>query len=302
MLAAGTALYNPAMTTAEQQYRRLYTSHPRRWRDFQFVYPVLSRRSGGLSIGINLNPDKVCNWDCVYCQVDRSTPAAITEVDLDRVRTELDQMLGWAARGEIWTDEQFRDVPQHLRRINDIAFSGDGEPTTCRRFDEAVRLAAELKGAHGLSDVKIIVLTNMTMAHREHVKRGFAILDAHQGEIWAKLEAGTQAYYETVDRSAVRLSRVLENILETGRLRPIVIQSMFMRLHGEPIPAAEFDAWLDRLAELIAGGCKIKLVQLYTIARQTAEAYAAPLREDELNHLAVRLRERLTDLPCEVYI
>jgi wyosine [tRNA(Phe)-imidazoG37] synthetase (radical SAM superfamily) len=287
--------------TSSSTYQRLYVSHPRRWRDFHYIYPVLSRRSKGLSIGVNLNPDKVCNWDCVYCQVDRTSPAAVTAVDLDQLRDELGWMLGWAAGGAVWTDEQFRDVPPAVRRINDIAFSGDGEPTTCPRFDEAVQIAADLKASHGLEEVKLIVLTNMTMAHREPVKRGFALLDRHHGEIWAKLEAGTQAYYEKVDRSAVRLSRILENILDAGRLRPIVIQSMFMQLHGQPVPSDEFEAYLDRLQELVAGGCQIKLVQLYTIARQTAEAFATPLGDEQLLALADRLRHRLPQISCETY-
>lgn len=300
------------LSAVQATYRRLFTSHPRRWREFRYVYPVLSRRSKGLSIGVNLNPDKVCNWDCVYCQVDRSTPSTVAEVDLDRLRDELDWILGWAASGEVWADEQFRDVPAELRRINDIAFSGDGEPTTYPRFDEAVQIAAELKAMHAPpsppgppegpgTDVKIVVLTNMTMAHREAVRRGFALLDRCDGEIWAKLEAGTQEYYEKVDRSAVKLSRVLENIREAGRLRPIVIQSMFMRLHGAPPPEEEFEAYLDRLAELREARCKIKLVQLYTIARQTAEAYATPLSAEELEALAARFRKTLADMPCEVY-
>lgn len=282
-------------------YQRLYTSHPRRWREFRYVYPVLGRRSHGLSIGINLNPDKVCNWDCVYCQVDRSTPVVRRDVDLQEVRRELDWMLGWAASGAVWEDESFADVPGELRRINDIAFSGDGEPTTYAHFDKAVELAAELKAAHKLSDVKVIVLTNMTMAHREVVKRGFALLDRHQGEIWAKLEAGTQAYYERVDRSSVKLEKVLVNIRDTARLRPIVIQSLFMRLHGRATPPEEFGAYLDRLEGLLAEGARVKLVQLYTVARQTAESYATPLSREELDALAARFRQRLPQVAVELY-
>lgn len=279
----------------------LYANHPRRWRDFQYVYPVLSRRSGGLSVGVNLNIDKVCNWDCVYCQVDRDVAPPRRDVDLDQVRAELDWMLGYAASGAIWSDERFADVPDSLRRINDIAFSGDGEPTSYARFDEACQVAADLRAGHRLDDTKIIVLSNMTLCHRDTVQRGFAILDSANGEIWAKLEAGTQAYYETVDRSAVKLTRVLENIASTGAARPIVIQSLFMRLHGEAIPEAEFDAYLDRIGELSTGGCDIKLVQLYTVARHTAEAYVAALSDEELDELASRFKRRLPRLSCETY-
>ena len=49
----------------------LHSDHARLFEHNRFVYPVLSRRSGGISIGVNLNPDKICNFDCIYCQVDR---------------------------------------------------------------------------------------------------------------------------------------------------------------------------------------------------------------------------------------
>lgn len=280
---------------------KLYANHPRRWRDFQYVYPVLSRRSGGLSIGVNLNIDKVCNWDCVYCQVDRDVAPPRRDVDLDQVAEELDWMVGYAASGGIWKDEQFADVPEALRRINDIAFSGDGEPTSYARFDDACQVAADVRSKHGLTDTKVIVLSNMTLCHRETVQRGFAILDEANGEVWAKLEAGTQDYYEKVDRSAVKLSRVLDNIAAVAGRRAVVIQSLFMKLHGEAIPEAEFDAYLDRLDELMDRGCAIKLVQLYTVARQTAEPWVAALSDAELDDLASRFARRLPRLSCEVY-
>ncbi len=285
------------MQTVEQ----LWSSHPRQWRSFEYVYPVISRRARGLSIGVNLNPDKVCNWDCVYCQVDRAVPGPRKDVDLAQLRTELDWMLSYAATGAVWKDDSFAAVPPELRRINDIAFSGDGEPTTCPQFEEVVALTAELKAAHKLPDVKIITLSNMTMAHRPNVQRGFALMDRHNGEIWAKLDAGTEGYYKLVDRSAVGYEKVLTNILETARLRPVVIQSLMMQLHGQPIPHEEFEAYLGRIKQLIAQGAKIKLVQLYTIARSTTESYATPLTHAQLDRLAERFRDRLPRVPVETY-
>src|SRR6476660_1159132 len=104
----------------------LFAQHSRSWQQNRYVYPVISRRSKGLSIGVNLNSDKVCNFDCVYCSVDRTTPATVTEVDLGVLRDELDHMLGVAVSGELFREARFDQTPAHLRRINDVAFSGDG--------------------------------------------------------------------------------------------------------------------------------------------------------------------------------
>src|SRR5512145_1988478 len=96
--------------------------HPRQYEQNKFVYPVLSRRSRGISIGVNLNPDKVCNFDCIYCQVDRRSESETTFVETGRLLDELDHMLHLVASGELFADEPFHDVPGELRRLNDIAF------------------------------------------------------------------------------------------------------------------------------------------------------------------------------------
>jgi wyosine [tRNA(Phe)-imidazoG37] synthetase (radical SAM superfamily) len=294
--------YNPCVTNpADTAVRRLWSSHPRRWRDFHYVYPVISRRARGLSIGVNLNPDKVCNWDCAYCQVDRSSPGVRKDVDLAQLRDELDWMLGWCAAGAVWDDENFREVPTELRRINDIAFSGDGEPTTCPQFEQAAQLAVELKKAHAMPAVKVVTLTNMTMAHRDNVRRAFAMLDQNNGEIWAKLDAGTEPYYKLVDRSSIPFGKVLANIEAAAQVRPLVIQSLLMKVHGEPMPDAEFEAYLGQIQRILNGGGAIKLVQLYTIARQTAENFVQPLTREQLDAKVLRFRERLPGVAVEAY-
>src|SRR6266700_3245968 len=132
----------------------LFAHHERTFDQFRFVYPVLSRRSGGISIGVNLNPDKVCNFDCIYCQVDRTRQSETTFVEMPALLAELDAMLGLAASGKIFEMEKFAAVPEPLRRLNDIAFSGDGEPTTYRNFDELMAECALVKRRHQLDDVK----------------------------------------------------------------------------------------------------------------------------------------------------
>jgi wyosine [tRNA(Phe)-imidazoG37] synthetase (radical SAM superfamily) len=270
----------------------LFAAHARRWQDHRYVYPVVSRRSRGLSIGINLNPDKACNLDCVYCSVDRrgDTAAVVPGVDEALLRSELDHLLGLAASGEIWRLPPFDQTPAELRRLNDVAFSGDGEPTSYPGFGAVCRAAAELIAWHQLSGVKIVVITNATLLDRPLVAEALDFLSGVGGEIWAKLDAGTEAYYQLVDRSKVPLARVLRNLLACGRRHPLVIQSLFMRLHGEDPPAAELAAWLSRLAQLVADGCQIALVQVYTVARAPAESYVSALDDQALDRLCQRVQ------------
>ena len=282
--------------TALQQHRH----HPRTFHDNRFVYPVLSRRSHGLSVGINLNPDKICNFDCIYCQVDRTSQAETRFVELDEVLEELDALLTQVADGSLWDDPAFVEVPVNLRRFNDIAFSGDGEPTTYRNFDEIVERVAEVKVRWGGEEPKLVLITNASMFHRPAVERGLETLDAHNGEIWAKLEAGTDEYFRLIERTVVPFERVLENIASAARRWPLVIQGLFMRVQGEAPPESEIEAFCDRLCEITSEGGQLKLVQVYTVARPPAESFVTSLQDRELQEIASRVQARC-GLATEVF-
>lgn len=270
----------------------LFTEHSRHFAENRFVYPVLSRRSGGISIGVNLNPDKVCNFDCIYCQVNRVSQSETRFVERDQMLAELDYMLGLVTSGELFRDERFSATPAELRRLNDIAFSGDGEPTSYRNFDQIMADCAAVKRRWNLHDVKLVLITNASLFHRPAVARGLEILDANQGEIWAKLDAGTEEYYRLVERTTIPFRRILDNITAAARRRPLVIQAMFMRVHGQPPSMAEQTAFCDRLSEIVAAGGQLKLVQVYTVARRPAESYVEPLSDAEVDALASLVRER----------
>jgi wyosine [tRNA(Phe)-imidazoG37] synthetase (radical SAM superfamily) len=278
----------------------LHTQHARRFEQNRFVYPVLSRRSAGISVGVNLNPDKVCNFDCIYCQVDRTTTSETRFVEMGQLLQELRDTLELVTSGEIYGHDQFRGTPPELRRLNDIAFSGDGEPTTYRNFDEIIAACADVKRRLGLDAVKMVLITNASMFHRPHVARGLEILDANQGEIWAKLEAGTEEYFKLVDRTTIPFRQVLDNITAAARIRPLVIQALFMRVSGQPPSGAELDAFCDRLNEILAAGGKLSLVQVYTVARKPTESYVAPLADAEVDAI-VDLVQRRTGIPAKAY-
>jgi wyosine [tRNA(Phe)-imidazoG37] synthetase (radical SAM superfamily) len=273
----------------------LHAAHERSFETNRFVYPVLSRRSGGISLGVNLNPDKVCNFDCIYCQVDRTRQSETRFVDIGSLIDELDRSLDLVTTGRVYETDKFRQTPDHLRRLNDIAFSGDGEPTTYTNFDEIIAACAELKRQKGL-----VLITNASMFHRPHVERGLAILDANNGEIWAKLEAGTEEYFKLVERTPIPFTRILDNITAAAKVRPIVIQSLFMRIAGEPPALAELNAFCDRLNEISTAGGRLKLVQIYTVARRPTEDFVSALNDAEVDAI-VALVKCQTGLPAAAF-
>ncbi len=281
--------------------RLAFSSHSRAWAENRYVYPVVSRRSGGLSIGINLNPDKICNFDCIYCSVDRRVPGKAGRVVTAVVRTELRQMLALAASGEIFRLPDFASINPSLMRLNDIAFSGDGEPTTCPAFGRCCHIAAQELQRAGLSAAKLVLITNATMFGRRPVRKALEYLDQHGGEVWAKLDAGTAAYYQLVNRPGVGFARILANIAWCAQVRPTVIQTLLMRIHGQPPPEEEIHAYARRLADIIAAGGRIKLVQLYTVARTTTESYVTPLSPEEITAISQMVKSLLPGVPLECF-
>jgi wyosine [tRNA(Phe)-imidazoG37] synthetase (radical SAM superfamily) len=266
--------------------------HTRSFESFDFVYPVISRRSRGLSLGVNLNPDKRCNFDCVYCEVDRRTPGRKSQVDIPQLKTELTALIGAALEGQLAHHPKFAEVADLTRVIRDIAFSGDGEPTMIPNFAACVETVVQVKLDQHLSDTRIVLITDAAGLDKADVRAGLALMDAHQGDIWAKLDAGTPDYFRTVNRSHVAFDRILNNILLTAQVRPIIIQSLFLKVRGTPMPPAELDAYCQRLIDLTHNGARIREVHAYTIARPTPEPWATRLTPDELEAIAQTIRTR----------
>jgi len=280
---------------------KAHMNHPRLWRDFDYCYPVISRRAKGVSLGVNLNPDRICNFDCVYCEVDRVNPPKRKDVDLDQLEQEMAFLLDLTVSGELFATPPFDGSASHHRRLNDIAFSGDGEPTTSRVFAECVTRLARLKSDRGLNDVKLVLITDSSRLQAPDVIRGLEVLMANHGEIWAKLDAGTEAYYREINRSKVSFTRILENLSATAKRWPITIQTLFLEWNGQCVSDGELEAYLECLRAIREAGGHLQALQLYTIARSTPEAAALPLKASILDGLANKVRKALPDLAVETY-
>ena len=155
-----------------------------------------------------------------------------------------------------------------------------------------MQVVADVKRVEGLAKTRIVLITDAAGLDKADVRRGLEIMDAHNGEIWGKLDAGTENYFNRVNRTTVQFDRILKNLTETARARPIVIQSLFLKIHGEAMPAGELDAYCDRLNEIMRGGGRVKEVHAYTVARPTPEPFAAKLSAEELNELAETIRRQ----------
>jgi len=282
-------------------------SHSRKFFDNRFVYTVISQRARGLSIGVNMNPYKFCNFDCVYCEVDRREPPRDRHVNADVMSKELRQMLWLAHTDKIRELPGYQSIPADLLRLREVAFSGDGEPTLCPNFAELVEAVVHVRAQAGLPFFKLVLITNASGLHLDQVRRGLKLFTS-QDEIWAKLDAGTNARLTLLNRPQtsvlscpkVSLEQVMENILVLGQQRPVVIQSLFPSIGGKGPSPEDVEQYVQRLRELKEAGAQISLVQVYSAHRQAARGNCGHLSLKSLSDIARRVRE-VTGFKAEVF-
>ncbi|MBK9137719.1 MAG: radical SAM protein [Verrucomicrobia bacterium] len=273
--------------------------YARNFLDNRFVYVLVSPRAHGLSVGINLNPDKRCNFDCVYCEVNRAVPPRDSVLDVATMVRELEQTLLLARDNRLQALPGFHNLPSELLQLRHVALSGDGEPTLSPSFAEVVRAVVHLRALGRFPFFKLVLISNATGLDTPAVRSGLQLFTP-KDEIWLKLEAGTRAYYERINRPTVPLEKVLENILVLARQRPVVIQSLFPRFCGEEPPEEEITEFVARLRELRDAGAKIAAVQVYSAMRAIIHPECGHLPLRSLSRIAQAVRAG-TDLPVEVF-
>ena len=264
------------------------TRHDRDVVGLTYVYPVLSRRAGGVSIGVNLNPNHGCNWRCVYCQVPGLVRGSGPKIELGRLENELAEVLDAILRG---------DSRQLTRAaLRDVAFSGNGEPTTSPDFAAAVDVVGGLLASRGLAgSLPVVLITNGSTFHRPPVTRALERIAELAGEIWFKLDSATPAGLARINGVRLPVTERLAQLRRAAERAPTWLQTCVFRWDGAPPSTDEQAAYLGLVAELVAEGIPLRGVLLYGLARPSAQPEAnrvAPLPREWLDDFALRIREK----------
>jgi len=294
-----TVATEQVLTPAKETRAVQAFSYPRDYLGNRFVYLTTSPRARGLSIGINLNPDKKCNFECAYCEVDRRAPVADSTLDLSVLATELESMITLVTRGKLRGQSPYSHMPAELLRLRHVAISGDGEPTLCPSFRAAVETVVHVRATSRGPFFKIILITNASNLDGAEVQSGLRLFTL-QDEIWAKLDAGTQEQMNLVNKPEVPLEKALSNILLIARQRPVVIQSLFPALNGVAPREQEIEQYAQRLKGLTVAGAQIPLVQIYSATRPTINSQCEHLPLRTLSRIAQTVRNR-TGLNVEIF-
>lgn len=265
--------------------------HPRGRAESSVVYPVISRRARGLSLGINLFPElKVCSYDCPYCEVP-----AFSDPEMRLAPGDVRRALEGYFRGHL------RDFESGLI-LKDISISGNGEPTLSPLLEEALCAGREAIERFGLNSdsarhhersfgaIKLVLITNSSGFLREEIRK--ALTDFYKEspfEIWAKLDGGTEMLHAQLSRSFFSYQEILDGLIEFSRAVPLTLQTMVLEDVRTHDALFDCEAYAKSILALLERGGHLNAVQLYTVARPPAESWVAPLSDEALMAYARKL-------------
>ncbi len=273
------------------------SDHNRDKAGLTYIYPVLSRRSGGLSVGVNLNTNNACNWRCIYCQVPNLIRGSAPTVNLEQLAQELRSFLGDVIHGNFFDREEVSD---EFRVIKDIAISGNGEPTTAREFDQVVNVIELILKEYGLlGSVKCVLITNGSMVNKVHVKKGLQKLAEMNGEIWFKVDSATLIGIAKINQVKGSNTSTLKRLKIAAELCPTLIQTCVFSYKNKTPDDTETNAYLNLLKTVVSRKIPIKGVLLYGIERQSLQPEAKIINkvpEAWLQELALQIKALSIDV------
>ncbi len=263
------------------------TDHNRDVSHLRYIYTVVSRRAQGVSIGINLNINNACNWHCIYCQVPNLTRGTPPPIDLTVLAQELDFLLNDLLHGDFMQ----RYVAENDRHLKDIAFAGNGEPTSAKEFPQVLQIVEQaLHKFDLLGKIKVCLITNGSLIDKPEVLASLKTLARCNGEVWFKLDAGTKTGIDLVNGVSLNPQTHINRLKKCVQVCPTFIQTCMFALDGLPPATAEIIEYLDLVKQVAS---QIKGVHLYGLARPSMQAEAprlSQLSSDWLEQLAQRIR------------
>lgn len=267
--------------------------HNRDVSGMKYIYPVVSRRAGGVSIGINLNINNACNWRCVYCQVPDLSRGTPPPIELEVLEKELRSFLTYALHGDFME----RYVAEGDRHLQDIAFSGNGEPTSAKEFPEVLTLVEKvlrdfnLLGENQPNPIKVRLITNGSLLDKPVILNSISHLAKCNGEVWFKLDAGTKEGIARINDVNINPQSHIQRLKHCAELCPTFIQTCMFAMDGEPPQEADITAYLALISQVKQ---VVKGVYLYGLARPSYQAEAprlSRLSPEWLEEMAQRIRQ-----------
>jgi wyosine [tRNA(Phe)-imidazoG37] synthetase (radical SAM superfamily) len=264
--------------SVSKQYLSIH-DHSRELSGLKYIYSVISRRAGGLSIGVNLNVNNACNWQCIYCEIPNLTRGSPPPIELDVLEDELRFFLHEIIHG----DYMEKNVAIEDRHLKDIAFSGNGEPTSAEEFPQVILIVKKiLEEFNLLHKIKIRLITNGSLMHKESVLEGIQVLAKMNGEVWFKVDAALEENSKVINQINIKPQQAIDRLKRCSEICPTFVQTCIFTIDNKEPNNKEIDAYI----KLIDSAKKsIKGVHLYGIARPSMQPEAYRLGRVNINVL-----------------
>ena len=255
----------------------------------ELIYPVVSRRSGGLSLGVDLFPDrKTCNFDCPYCEIfPYSGEPPFRPEDLDRELAEFFEV-------------DYPSFPPDLP-LRDLTLSGSGEPTLSPHLGSALASIRAARDRWAPGADLVLITNSTTLGHPETAGLLGRYVDEAGLRIWAKLDGGNEDWYGRMSRSRVPFRDVPEGILSFSRDHAVIVQTMLCALDGLGPSDADLSDYARLLESLLGRGARFLEIHLYTQARPSPEGRTSPLSDRELGNAAGLVTRFVPGVPIRVF-
>lgn len=215
--------------------------------------PIHSRRLG-TSLGVNLSPtdQKLCSFNCVYCECGWNTP--LRNAHIPTVEDFTNQL-----------EHKLVELKNSGVKLDVITFSGNGEPTMHPEFETIIAQTCRLRDLYA-SEAKVSVLSNSTQLHKQSVRRALMMADNRI----LKLDSAVDRTMQLIDQP-VNQQLTVKQIVEwleqfNGNF---TLQTCFLKgnLNGQTIDnttETELQAWYKVVRML-----RPKSIMIYVIDRQT---------------------------------
>lgn len=247
----------------------------------QIIYGPVNSRRLGRSLGVNILPteQKVCSFNCIYCQYGFTSQKCIHN-DIDGLKLPIPAEVAEALMNSL----------PAAGDLDAITLAGNGEPTFHPSFRQIAEAVSRLRDRNK-PGVPVCILSNSSTVNESSVQEGLSFIDRKI----MKLDAGRENTFQKTNRPrpGIALKKIVDGL---ARLENVEIQSLF---YSGPVTNAspeEITAWLEQLSLINPVG-----VQIYTMDRVPADHRVGPLDKSELEQIAAEARARLPEADVRVF-
>jgi wyosine [tRNA(Phe)-imidazoG37] synthetase (radical SAM superfamily) len=242
-------------------------------REMRYIFgPVPSRRLG-ISLGVDLVPYKTCTFNCIYCQLERTTNQTLKRKEYIKAEEVLKELRQF-----------FKSPNSELRTPNYITLSGSGEPTLNGKIGEII------SGIKKMTSIPIVVLTNGSLLYRKEVRDSLKKADL----VIPSLDAASAKIFKRINRpvKTLKVEKIIKGLIDFKKEYRGKIWLEVMLVKGINDRKEE----IEKLKRAIA---KIEpdRIQLNTVARPPCEKFAKALSKGELEKI-----KNLLGPPTEVIV